>query len=499
LIIKIVKEEKFKGENKKYFISESMTKYDVIIVGAGPAGLATAYRIVKMRPETSVLILEKGPPLEKRVCDVKKGLLCKKHVPCRVVSGPGGAGAFSDGKVYFFRIGGYLEHEGDPLLTSYLIEAVRYYFESLFPEGLPGKELKPHLSDKLKTEIEKAGLTYKLTSPHHIGTENCEEFVRRIISDLEKHNVKISYDTEATNINHNNDIIMVECERHGEKIVYQSSILVLAVGKGGSEWLSNQMSRLGIQPQVLPSPDIGVRIETSSAVLERLKELGGDPKLYWYRGGGTQDRVKTHCFADNGYTILIPYENEITLVDGYSYISPEKSSGRSSVNVLARTSEKISHEVWFHFLKGYKLYSRKGLPLLQRYGDFLDMIPTSEEKIKANSIKPTLTSYELEDINQILPRRILELIIEFIERLAKIAPGINNSDTLVYAPAAEWYIPRYIPYNPITKEGALTHRMRPTNFKNIFIVGDGAGLSQGIVMAATTGFIAGDTIATELL
>jgi uncharacterized FAD-dependent dehydrogenase len=98
-----------------------------------------------------------------------------------------------------------------------------------------------------------------------------------------------------------------------------------------------------------------------------------------------------------------------------------------------------------------------------------------------------------------LPRRILELIIEFIERLAKIAPGINNSDTLVYAPAAEWYIPRYIPYNPITKEGALTHRMRPTNFKNIFIVGDGAGLSQGIVMAATTGFIAGDTIATELL
>jgi len=211
------------------------------------------------------------------------------------------------------------------------------------------------------------------------------------------------------------------------------------------------------------------------------------------------DRVKTHCFADGGFTILIPYENGITLVDGYSYISPEKHSGRSSTNILVRTTENISHEAWLHFLKGCKLFSRRGFPFLQRYEDFLKMKPTSKEKITTNSIKPTLTSYELEDINQILPRRTIELIIEFIGKLATIIPGIENRDTLVYAPAAEWYIPRYIPYNPMTKEGAIKYRMRPAGLNNIFIIGDGAGLSQGIVMAATTGFIAGDTIATELL
>jgi len=261
-----------------------MINYDVIIVGAGPAGLAAAHRIVEMRPKTTVLIIEKGPLIEKRVCDVKKGLPCRGHIPCRIVSGPGGAGAFSDGKVYFFRIGGYLEHEGDPLLTNYLIEAVRYYFKALFPEGLPGKELSPHLSDELKTKIERAGLTYKLTSPHHIGTENCENFVKRIMLDLQKHNVIITCDTEAKNIIHSDDTLTVECERHGEKVIFRAPILVLAVGKGGSEWLSGQMSKLGVKPEVLPSPDIGVRIEARSAVFERLKELGGDPKLYWYRG-----------------------------------------------------------------------------------------------------------------------------------------------------------------------------------------------------------------------
>jgi uncharacterized FAD-dependent dehydrogenase len=473
--------------------------YDVIIVGAGPAGLVAAHRIVELRPRTAVLIIEKGPPLEERVCYVKQGLPCRRCAPCRVVSGPGGAGAFSDGKLYFFPIGGWLEREGDPRLANYLIEAVRYYFQSLFPEGLPGKEISPHLSDGLKTEIEKAGLTYKLTPVHHIGTENCVEFVRRIILDLRKHNVTISYNTEAKNINPSNDIIMIECERRGEKIVYQSPFLVLAVGKGGSGWLSSQMSKLRVQPQVLPSPEIGVRIETHSAVFERLKELGGDPKLYWERRSGSQDRVKTHCFADGGYVIPVLYENGITLVDGYSYISPGKSSGRSSINILARTGKEVSHEAWLHLLKGYKLYSREGFPFLQRYEDFLEMRPTSEERMKTNSVKPTLTSYVSEDINEILPRRRIELIIEFIERLARIAPGINNRDTLVYAPAAEWYIPRYIPFDPVGKKGAITYKMRPPGFNNIFIIGDGAGLSQGIIMAATTGVFVGDIIAIESL
>lgn len=479
-----------------------MTSYkyfDVIIVGAGPAGLAAAHQTTKMRPNWKVLIIEKGPSLEKRDCPVKKGLQCIGCTPCRVVSGAGGAGAFSDGKVYFFRIGGYLEHEGDPLTNAFFIETVEYYFKSLFPEGLPGKELKPYLSVALESKIKKAGLTYRLTSPHHLGTENCEEFVRRIILDLQKWDVTFSYETEAVKINLKGEMAIVECRRRGEEVIFQAPFLILALGKGGSEWLFGQMSNLRIKPVIQPSPDIGVRIETRSETLELLKELGGDPKLYYNRGHGTVDRVKTHCFADGGYTLLIPYENGITLVDGYSFISPEKRSGRSSVNILARTTENISHEAWQHFLKAFKLFAKKGFPILQRYEDFINMKPSSEEKILANSIQPTLKSYDLEDINQILVPRVTENIKEFLNRLATIIPDVVNPDTLIYAPAAEWYVPRYIPFDPKTKEGAIKHRMRPVGLNNVFTIGDGAGLSQGIVMAATTGLFVGATIAAEMV
>lgn len=468
--------------------------YDVVVIGAGPAGLIAARQIKEIRPRLKVIIIDKGPDIDKRECPVKQGSRCVSCRPCRIISGPGGAGSYSDGKLFFEEAGGYLENEGDHLTNDALIRWVQTYFLLLFPEGLPGKKLAPyekkHVED-LRDRLRSVGLDCKTNAPHHLGTENCREFVRRIILDLQKREVEFSLNSTANEIGiDNKGYKIVNTDVKGENVNFRAPDLVLAVGKGGSEWLAEQMNRLGIDPVENPTPYIGVRMETDKKILEPLTTLGGDPKI-WLERKEASDRTKTHCFAEGGYSIQINYENGITLVDGYSYIDPEKKSPCSSVNILVKTTERVSSEAWYHFLKHFDYFGEKGFPVLQRLGDFYNEVPSSEDKISANKIEPTLKSYTLEDINQALSRRVGDNIIEFIDRLNKVIPGISHEDNLLYAPAAEWYVPRWVP------EPAIKHRMQPPGAEGFFIVGDGAGLSQGIVMAGTTGIVAGWTIATE--
>jgi len=357
---------------------------------------------------------------------------------------------------------------------------------------LPGKPLTPHLTADFQDRVARSGLAFKLSRPHHLGTENCEEFVKKIMSDLEKKKVEFSLDTNVSEIELKENHIIVRTTDSQASHFLKASHLILATGKGGSEWLSTQMKKLGVAPVEQPSPYVGVRIETPRETLEPLKQLGGDPKLYYERGHGTVDRVKTHCFADGGYTIQLNYDNGITLVDGYSYISSEKASPCSSVNILVRTTEKTSYEAWHHLLKAFKLLPKEGLPILQRLGDFYDHKTTSESKLSTNKVIPTMKSYSLEDINQVFSSRVIRNILQFIDKLSFILPGIVEQDNLLYAPAAEWYVPRYVP------EPAIKSRMCPVGLENVFIIGDGAGLSQGIVMAASTGIVAGWAVANYM-
>lgn len=469
--------------------------FDVIIVGAGPAGLIAARQIKEIRPALSVAIVDKGPDIDARKCPAKEGFRCVDCSPCRIICGPGGAGSFSDGKMFFEEAGGYLEEEGDRFTNAALIRWVQSYFLDLFPKGLPGKRLAPSEGpqvESLKEKIRSAGLGCRTNAPHHLGTENCHEFVTRIVSDLKTRAVKFYLNSNAANIAVDNEgRKIVSARAAGENLVFRSPYLILAVGKGGSEWLAEQMKRIGIEPVENPTPYIGVRIEASQEILKPLTALGGDPKI-WYERAGTTDRTKTHCFADGGYAVQINYDNGITLVDGYSYVAPERRSPSSSVNILVRTAEKISSDAWLHLLKHFNFIGEKGFPKLQRLEDFHNQLSSSKEKISSNKIKPTLQSYSLEDINLALSRRVAGNIIEFIHRLDKVIPGIDDNDTLLYAPAAEWYIPRWVP------KPAIKYRMQPPGAEGIFIIGDGAGLSQGIIMAGTTGVVAGWTIATEM-
>ncbi len=449
-------------------------KYDVIIVGAGPAGIFSALELLEKAPELKILIVEKGKDIDKRQCPMDtQGVPCMSCPECDLVSGWGGAGAFSDGKLNLSpEIGGFLSRYVDMATLQSLIDYVDdIYVKHGAPDRLYGGDEKE--ISRIKDIAAKNDLTFVPSKIRHIGTDRCRDVLKRM---REAVNGKVSAIFE-TDVQH----IIVEKKKavgiklkDGQEIF--SDYVILAPGRASSRWLETESRRLKLT--LLKNPvDIGVRVEVPAPVLEPLTSITYEPKLIFY-SKKFDDKVRTFCVNPYG-EVVKEHIKDIWTVNGHSYA--ERRTNNTNFAILVSTfftepfDEPISYGTYIARLANFL----GGGVIVQRLGDLIKGRRSTHERISKGIVEPTLKDATPGDLSFVLPYRYLSDIMEMLEALDKVAPGINSRHTLLYGVEVKFY----------SMQIKLTDGLE-TEIKNLFAIGDGAGVSRGLIQASASGVIA---------
>ena len=449
-----------------------MRTYNVIIVGAGPAGIFTALSLVK-KGINDIIILDMGKDIFSRNRNSGKG--------GELLSGWGGAGAFSDGKLTFStEVGGFLsEFIPHKKLDGLLHEADKIYLNYGGPSCTYGE--KRDEIDEMKKLAKLAGMELVPMRVRHLGTENCLSILKSIREDL---NGKLVVRTESKVKN-----ILVEGNKvKGVKLedgeIIRGRFVVSAPGRVGSGWMQGEAMRLNLTS--IPSPvDIGVRVELPAAILQKITDATYEPKLIYY-SKSFDDRVRTFCVNPYGEVVTEEVDGIIT-VNGHSYANKKTDNSNFAVLVSSTFTEPFDDPI------GYGKYIAKLANLLgkgvivQRLGDLLGGRRSTKQKIDKCITRPTLTSAIPGDLSFVLPYRYLKGIIEMLEAMDKIAPGVFSRHTLIYGVEVKFYSHRI----------SLSKKLE-SEVENLFIIGDGAGITRGLLQASVSGMIAGEEIAKKL-
>jgi uncharacterized protein len=454
-------------------------QYDVIIVGAGPAGIFCALELLKQKKDINILILEKGKNIDQRICPMKtKNVSCMTCPECALLSGWGGAGAFSDGKLTLSAdIGGFLRRYMDETRLRSLISYVDgVYLSYGAPEGTYGGNIRE--IKKIARLASENNLTLLPSEIRHIGTDRCKAVLKNIKDSL-NNKVEIVFGSEVEKV------IVEKRKAVGVKLKdgskFHADFVILAPGREGSRWLEKETRRLRLT--ILQNPvDIGVRVEMPSSVFDRLTKITYEPKLV-FNSGTFNDKVRTFCVNPYG-EVVKEYLKGIWTVNGHSYAS--KRSGNTNFALLVSTSftEPFNEPISYgRYLAGLANLLGKGV-LLQRLGDLRQGRRSTWERILKGRVKPTLTDATPGDLSFVLPYRYLTDILEMLEALDKVAPGVNSEHTLLYGVEVKFY----------SMQLKLTDSLE-TEIRNLFAVGDGAGVSRGLIQASVSGVIAARKIA----
>lgn len=453
--------------------------WEVVIIGAGPAGIFSALELSK-EGKISVLLLEKGRELEERRCPSReKGIGCQRCSPCSILSGWGGAGPFSDGKLVLSsklkRPQQYGQREMEEVLNF-----VDWTFLSY------GAPKKVYGCDQVAVEgvVKRAARFDLKLIPHrlrHLGTENCKKILGRMRDALKKR-VEIRTGVAAEEIMIKNG--RVEGVRTSEGEI-RSKFVVVAPGREGSSWLMEEVKRVGLGVSVNPV-DVGVRVEVAAEVMKEICEVLYEPKIHYY-SKSFDDQVRTFCVNPNGEVVIERYEDVIT-VNGHSY--NKRKTLNTNLALLVTTS--FTHP--FHdpilygkYLAGLANVLSNGV-IIQRLGDLRMGRRSTPTRIERGVIEPTLKETTPGDLSFVFPYRYIADIIEAIDALDRLIPGFASPHTLLYGLEVKFYSFR-----------VETSDLFETEIANLFCVGDGAGVSRGLVPAASTGVIAAREIVRRLM
>jgi len=446
-------------------------QFDVIIVGAGPAGIFSALELTQNTP-LSILMLDKGPDIDQRKCPASRGLGCINCDPCTLLSGWGGAGAFSDGKLTLStEVGGWLnEYCSKGKLADLIGYVDEIYLRFGAPQHLYGTDL-----DKIE-EIERkasfAGLKLIPQKLRHLGTEKCADILRKMRRHL-KDKVEVRTRTEVKGLLVKNGKLEGVETTTGERV--SGKYVIVAPGRSGAEWLKCEAQLLGLK--TLNNPvDVGLRVEVQASVMQVLTDALYEPKLIYY-SKSFDDQVRTFCIAPEGEVITESYEGIIT-VNGQSYA--EKKTGNTNFAILVSTSftepfrEPIAYGKYLARLSNLL----SGGVIVQRLGDLEAGRRSTEERIQRSVVVPTLKNATPGDLSFVLPYRYLADIREMLQALDQITPGVHSKDTLLYGVEVKFYSSRL----------QLSDYLE-TNIRNLFTIGDGAGVTRGLVQASVSGVI----------
>ena len=450
--------------------------YDVVIVGAGPAGIFSAMELTKDE-KLDVLILEKGPELDKRRCPAMMGDMCKKCRPCLLLSGWGGAGAFSDGKMTLStEVGGWLkEYIGEGELRRLIEYVDSVYLKFGAPDRLHGTD-----EDLVKDIERRASIANLKLIPQkirHLGTENCAKVLQRMRRYLERR-AEIRTTTEVRHILVDGGRAVGVELASGERVT--SRYVVVAPGRAGAEWLVGEANRLGLK--TLNSPvDVGVRVEVPAHVTEELTEALYEPKLVYY-SRSFDDMVRTFCFAPHGFVIAESHNGIIT-VNGQSYANKRSDNTNFALLVSTTFTKPFRDPIAYGKYLARLANLLSGGIIIQRLGDLITGRRSTEERIKRSIVKPTLKSATPGDLSFALPYRYLTDVREMLEAMDKLAPGVYAKHTMLYGVEVKFYSSRM-----------KLSRHLETEIKNLFAIGDGAGITRGLMQASISGVVAASEI-----
>ncbi len=452
-------------------------KYDVIIVGAGPAGIFSALELIQ-KNNLKILMLDRGQDINQRKCPSSRGFECVHCDPCSVLSGWGGAGAFSDGKLTLStEVGGWLNQY---ISVKELQELVSYADSIYMRFGATERTYGSNVEkvDEIERKASLAGLKLVRQEIRHMGTEWCAQTLQKMRREL---NGKVEFKpkTDVKGLIVKGDTVEGVHTVKGEKFL--SKHVIVAPGRGGAEWLQTEAQSLGLK--TLNNPvDIGIRVEVLSSVMEELTNILYEPKLIYY-SRSFDDQVRTFCVAPYGQVITESYDGVLT-VNGQSYAERKTENTNFALLVSTSFTEPFKEPIAYGKYIARLSNLLSGGVIIQRLGDLESGRRSTPERIERSVVTPTLKNATPGDLSFVLPYRYLADIREMLQALDTIAPGIHSRDTLLYGVEVKFYSSRL----------QLSHCLE-TKVHNLFTIGDGAGVTRGLIQSSASGVI----VAREIL
>lgn len=449
-------------------------QYDVIIVGAGPAGMFAAHELAG---KLDVLVIDMGRDINERECKMKRHGICTHCDPCDIMCGVGGAGTFSDGTLNLRPdIGGDLaEQTGDP---EYAWELVDFVDKVFLKYGAPEHLYVPKGDEveQLKRRAASVGARFIEIIQRHIGSDNAPVVIANFEKDLKEKGVEFLLDTKVQELDIKENTCTGVFLNDGTRIM--SRFTVIAPGRVGAKWIDEILHKHGIEAKYAPI-DVGVRVEVPSIIMDPITHINHDPKFH-IQTKTYDDFVRTFCTNERGFVVKEEYEDFIA-TNGHSMTNQQSENTNFAFIVRVELTEPIENTVRYgRSIAKLATTIGGGKPVLQRMGDLRRGRRSTEKRLKKNQVINTLKDVTPGDISMALPHRIVTDIREGLEVLNEIIPGVAADSTLLYAPEIKFYSMQ-----------VMVDRNMETSIKNLFAAGDGAGLSRDIVNAAATGVIAG--------
>jgi len=448
-------------------------EYDVIIVGGGPAGLFAAYHL-KEYSQLNVLLIEKGKSPLKRKCPNHHLQKCIQCDPCNILSGIGGAGLYSDGKLNF------IPRLGKTDLTQFmsrssaqdLIDETEKIFTKFKMDG-PVFPTDMETAKQIRKDAKRFGIDLLLIKQKHLGSDNLPGFIAGMAQYIQSKGLEIKTREDVIDILETNGHIRGVVTNKAE---YKAADVILAPGRIGANWMASIAQKHGISLSQR-GIEVGVRVEVHNDIMDDLCNVIYDP-TFFIQTPTYDDQTRTFCTNQGGFISLENYK-EFVCVNGHAY-SDKKSSNTNFafLSKVVLTEPVTDNQAYGESIGKLATIIGGGKPILQRFGDLKRGRRSTWNRIRKGYIEPTMTNVVCGDIAMALPERILTNLIEGLESLNLVVPGVSNDETLLYAPEIKFFATQ-----------VETNKYLETAIKGMYVAGDGPGVAGNIVSAAATGII----------